>query len=165
MERKICTGCQENKPIEDFSWANKSIGKRKSKCRLCTNADHKVYYESGGGRETHRLAHIRNRDERIGNMRNYIRTDKQEGRYDPLKGPAHIAVYRAVKSGKMTKPDLCEECGKTCIPEGHHHKGYSKEHRLDIVWLCRDCHDLADHPEFAKAIKETSSVSTDFINW
>lgn len=28
--------------------------------------------------------------------------------------------------------------------EAHHHKGYDEDHWLDVVWLCRSCHVLAE---------------------
>ncbi len=29
----------------------------------------------------------------------------------------------------------CEACGELEV-EGHHHKGYDREHWLDVIWLC-----------------------------
>lgn len=61
---------------------------------------------------------------------------------------AHHAVHRALKSGKLIRPELCEGCGKpptvgTSL-HGHHHNGY--EARLDVKWLCPGCHAEA-HPD------------------
>ena len=55
------------------------------------------------------------------------------------------AVLRyAVWSGKIKKPKICSQCGRVvkriC---GHHHKGYSKKHALDVIWLCDPCHAFA----------------------
>jgi hypothetical protein len=50
---------------------------------------------------------------------------------------AHASLANALKVGKIERPDHCEQCGKECKPEGHH-PDYSK--RLDVVWLCRQCH-------------------------
>lgn len=38
----------------------------------------------------------------------------------------------------------CPQCGRTVRVDAHHHRGYTGEHSLDIVWLCRRCH-LAAH--------------------
>lgn len=48
------------------------------------------------------------------------------------------ALTRAVKSGKIQRPDTCSDCGKgSCQIQGHH-EDYSKP--LDVIWLCRVCH-------------------------
>jgi len=52
---------------------------------------------------------------------------------------AHQAVYKAVKSGKMIRPDHCTSCGLVCKPQAHH-RDYSKH--LDVMWLCPPCHGL-----------------------
>jgi len=45
-----------------------------------------------------------------------------------------------IKSGKIQRPATCSQCGATTRVDGHHWKGYSKEHWLDVIWLCRACH-------------------------
>jgi hypothetical protein len=45
-----------------------------------------------------------------------------------------------VKRGELVKKP-CEVCGSCHDIQGHHHKGYAKEHHLDVVWLCRTCHN------------------------
>ena len=59
------------------------------------------------------------------------------------KAKARRAVMHAVAKGTLDKPETCSNCHKK-IPkqqiQGHHHKGYSWKHRLDVIWLCRACH-------------------------
>src|SRR5208282_6622436 len=50
---------------------------------------------------------------------------------------AREAVDRALRRGKMTKPDTCSRCGASGVIEGHH-SDYSKV--LEVVWLCSPCH-------------------------
>lgn len=50
-------------------------------------------------------------------------------------------LQHAIKSGKLTRPDRCERCGREGYVDGHHHD-YSKP--LDVEWLCRRCH-MAHH--------------------
>jgi hypothetical protein len=55
------------------------------------------------------------------------------------------AVRYAVKTGRLVKPGHCQTPG--CVRadvQAHHHKGYSREHRLDVVWLCHKHHYAAD---------------------
>lgn len=50
-----------------------------------------------------------------------------------------------VQAGNITKPDHCEECGKTnCAIEGAH-RDYSRP--LDVRWLCISCHRKWDRKE------------------
>lgn len=70
--------------------------------------------------------------------RNKDKINKQsKANYDPLKGSARRKVRYAIKTGKMVKPDKCEDCRKTG-KIGAHHKDYSKP--LEVNWLCGPCH-------------------------
>lgn len=53
---------------------------------------------------------------------------------------AHGAVYRAIKTGKLVRSLICEECDKQCKTLGHH-KDYN--YPLKVVWLCHNCHRMA----------------------
>lgn len=46
-------------------------------------------------------------------------------------------VQRAVKSGRLARPDKCSKCQTECVPHGHH-EDYDRP--LDVVWLCEPCH-------------------------
>lgn len=52
---------------------------------------------------------------------------------------AHQAVQRAVRAGSLV-PSPCVICRDTPTL-GHHPHGYDEDHRLDVVWLCRRCHE------------------------
>ena len=56
---------------------------------------------------------------------------------------AHAVVRRALKHGKLHKPDHCSNCGQTRRLEAHHHD-YAEP--LQVTWLCRGCHARAHHP-------------------
>lgn len=60
-----------------------------------------------------------------------------------LKGAAKDAVYYAVKTGVLIRPDNCERCKRICKPSGHHDDHNKK---LDVMWLCPVCHS-ARHKE------------------
>lgn len=44
-----------------------------------------------------------------------------------------------VNKGNITKPNVCSDCSKKCVPEAHH-DDYDKP--LEVRWLCRRCHSL-----------------------
>lgn len=57
---------------------------------------------------------------------------------------AHAArgvTERAIKNGRLVRPDACQQCGRGAHIDAHH-EDYSKP--LDVVWLCRKCHARAD---------------------
>lgn len=56
---------------------------------------------------------------------------------NPEKVHAKSVVERAVKSGKLKRPDCCSQCGKEGWIVGHHHD-YTKP--LDVIWVCQTCH-------------------------
>lgn len=60
---------------------------------------------------------------------------------------AKSQIAKALRKGKMLRPDMCENCKIKCKPEGHHFD-YSKP--LEVQWLCFVCHKqihgkLKDH--------------------
>jgi len=57
---------------------------------------------------------------------------------------AHYAVADAIKNGKLRRSLYCQHCGVFVKTEAHHHRGYAKKFRLDVVWLCHPCHKRAD---------------------
>lgn len=66
-----------------------------------------------------------------------------------LKSRARSAVQYAIKKGKLVKLP-CQVCGNP-KSDAHHYLGYSKEHRLDVVFLCRTHHAIVDKELKSKA--------------
>ena len=77
-------------------------------------------------------------------------------RRDPsaiLRRRAKDAVRSALRSGSMVRQS-CSSCGREPFEingvsqiQGHHPRGYSEEHALDVTWLCARCHRLAHGKE------------------
>ena len=63
-------------------------------------------------------------------------------RRDPRIHKAHVALNRAIRAGRITKPRRCPACNRERKIEAHHHRGYDRQHWLDVVWRCRQCHTL-----------------------
>ncbi len=55
----------------------------------------------------------------------------------PEKRDVRQKLYRALKAGKLTKPEECSECGSRENIQGHH-EDYSKP--FEVIWLCAKCH-------------------------
>lgn len=64
----------------------------------------------------------------------------------PDQFSAWTAIRYATQSGKVARPTNCQQCGADKRIEGHHHRGYAPDHRLDVQWLCGECH-IAAHPK------------------
>lgn len=70
---------------------------------------------------------------------------------------AQDAVKYAVRIGKLQKPTKCSACGKEKKLYGHHHKGYAKANRLNVVWLCSVCHG-EQHRKASHEIEQIGSL-------
>lgn len=147
--KKTCSQCKLVKPVSDFNKRALSSDGYRSDCKECQRNNNQSYYHEGGGKQGKQDYYIEHREELLPKLR--LKGGKQK--YNPEKSPARIAVYRAVKSGKLSKPSKCSSCGIKCDPQAHHKNGYSKEHYLDIDWLCRICHEKADNKEFYKKLE------------
>jgi hypothetical protein len=66
----------------------------------------------------------------------------------PERDKARKRISQLVADGRLPPArDLaCKKCGSNAS-EYHHHLGYDKEHWFDVIPLCHDCHESADHPE------------------
>jgi len=72
---------------------------------------------------------------------------REHPEYYHARDTAMAAVTKAITDGKLKRSSKCEECGRKMCVEAHHYKGYAKEHRLDVQWLCKSCHRIADAKE------------------
>lgn len=77
-------------------------------------------------------------------MRRSVSRQRLHQRRFPERHRARMAVTRALRSGRLVRPNRCEHCRTRCRPEAHHARGYDRAHRLDVEWCCRTCH-LAAH--------------------
>jgi ribosomal protein S27AE len=111
-----------------------------NKCKDCTKIDARNRRFDPKFRE-YVLAYDRKRGSR--QDADAVRKYRDE---NPVKYKAHGMVARAVRSGRLVKPDACESCGAVVGLEGHH-DDYAMP--LDVRWLCSSCHKVwhAEHGE------------------
>lgn len=125
---KTCFKCDAEKPLGEFYTHPEMADGHLNKCKECAKKD---------ARKNGQKEHVKARD-RERNKLPHRKADRyKHQKMHRKEANARNAVYEAVKSGKLKKPNTCEECNKKCDPDGHH-DDYEK--RLDVRWLCRSCH-------------------------
>ncbi len=87
----------------------------------------------------------------------------------PGKAAAYKAVQRALRTGQLVRPYVCQQCGQVesqllerraprrydvILPSAHHHHGYGGDHALDVIWLCHLCHNRAHGAQLAEARRQ-----------
>jgi len=58
------------------------------------------------------------------------------------KFKARRKVEYALKTGKLTRPNVCPVCGIVGFIHAHH-SSYKKDSWLMVTWLCSTCHGKA----------------------
>lgn len=131
---KKCFKCKETKPLSEFYPHGQMGDKHLNKCKQCTKKD--VTQNRFKNIEKIR-AYDRKRARLPHRIKNKIERNKIYKEKFPLHFKARGAVTRAVRSGKLKRPDICEICKKEARIYGHH-DDYTKP--LDVKWLCQPCH-------------------------
>lgn len=166
MDTKVtraCRRCGEDKPIEQFTKAQRCKFGRAHTCRACTAAIAQEWAEKNRAqsREIKRKWRSNNpqkqrtseasyrdshRDDIRARSRNYEKKNLDKKR-------CHKMVHYAIDRGRMVRPTSCPKCGKQKDIHAHH-EDYSKP--LEVQWLCSTCHvrlhkEIAWVPEEPKA--------------
>lgn len=151
--KKVCTKCGIEKLTSDYSIRSDS-GKSRNECKKCMIAKSKKW-------RLDNIKHCKNRDkeyyyehwdEKQLQRKKWIENNKDKHRLivreaifrfnarNPDKIKAYQSVLNAIRSGRLIVPNKCEKCGIESKLEGHHHNGYDEENKLNLQWLCRQCH-------------------------
>lgn len=119
---KTCSKCKQSKPIELFPRQKEKSDGCHSYCKECHHAWAKWYRSTPKDKES---------------SRKRVKKWQADNKH---KHATHESLHRAIRSKRVIRPNFCENCRKECKPEAHHHKGYAREFRFDVIWLCRSCH-------------------------
>jgi general stress protein YciG len=70
------------------------------------------------------------------------------------RGHVKYIMRKAIKSGVLVRPKICELCGvqPTASLHGHHWHGYDEAHILDVQWLCIPCHNTSHTSKVGAAL-------------
>jgi hypothetical protein len=101
----------------------------------------KAYDRIRGRSEARKLANVSRskRDKAVDPVLYNKRYYEYNKKGDAAKKAARQKIESAIVSGKMIRPDRCNDCGIECKPHGHH-EDYSKP--LAVIWLCTACHGI-----------------------
>lgn len=149
---KSCNRCGQEKSLSEFYRHKQASDGHLNQCKDCVKTKAKAWKEANPERvKEYKKAYRRRNPDRVAEIRKqsdsrrpltvqekrrqYAReqngTPKQKARYE---------VVRALRSGRLVRPDSCEECGKEASGRflHGHHADYDKP--LDVEWLCSRCH-------------------------
>jgi hypothetical protein len=154
--QRQCCRCFKVRPLGQFVIDKRKAGGRAYLCASCKSK--RIRERATDADRALRNEHERNRRATRPAYRDSLR--ENETRYakaNPRKGAAHVAVYQAIKQGKLTRLP-CEACG--AANSEAHHDDYAK--KLDVRWLCPRHHRAwhAEHGEGANAQADLTGATT-----
>lgn len=114
---KLCRSCGVIRPHSDFGKDRSKANGLQSRCKGCARQLTAAWY--------------------VANRERVVVRNKAYRAADPIRRAAHLAVQRAVATGRLIAKDYCEECDSRRGIEAHH-DDYTR--KLDVRWLCRTCH-------------------------
>ena len=141
---KTCSQCKDTKLSSEFNKDRSRKDGLRGYCKSCQNIMNRKYRQTEHGRIVHRKGNIY-----------YQKTEKYKiahrkgNKRFSARHPNYIKAVRAINSAvrakKLPRPDtlLCYYCPKPA-QEYHHWHGYEKEHWLDVIPACIDCHRRCD---------------------
>jgi hypothetical protein len=133
---KVCFKCGYKKRIDQFYRHPQMRDGHLNKCIECTKTDVKEHREVN----PHNLSQYellrKSRPER---RKQKADCQRKRRRLHPEKNRAYLAVYRAVKSGRLKRQPCA--CGHPKTQA--HHEDYSKP--LEVTWECFKCHREKSH--------------------
>ena len=130
---KHCNSCNTTKDDSEFHMRKASIDGLSAKCKDCQRL-----YDKQRDMDPHRVEA----------RKAYAKTDEgkaasRKGRKawierNPRKHAATNMVYKAVRNGRLTKPNRCERCKSNKKRLHGHNDDYSRP--LVVRWLCSGCY-------------------------
>ena len=107
--KKICFKCKEEKSLLEYYRHTQMKDGHLNKCKSCAKKD------STGHRDTH-IEKVREYDRTRARLPHRIKLNtentKRFRKESPLAYKAHGVVARAIRSGKLIRPDSCSVCEK-----------------------------------------------------
>ena len=143
---KTCSKCHELLPLELFNNQLRGLFGKRSVCKGCMKKymaeyDRKRYEQNAELRESIKIQAAKWVKENPEKRKAIVkRRHKKVMATTPEKRWARQSVHQRVRRGLMPRVTTLKcECGAQA-QHYHHHKGYAKEFRNDVVPVCVKCH-------------------------
>lgn len=130
---KQCTKCLKEKPLNEFQKRNASHDGLTARCKSCLSQ-----YEKSRSNLAHRVKARKLYASTKKGKAAGLKAKKAWSGRNPIKRLASTIVGNAVRDGKISKPDTCENCGSKPKFLHGHHDDYAFP--LVVRWLCPGCH-------------------------
>ena len=140
---KHCKKCDTTKELTEFYNDKEKKDGKASTCKECKNKKGKEWKTNNVetmrtlGRKSQAKYSASEKGRETKNK--YKREWKKKNRN---KENARKCVSRAIENKTISRPSNCSMCGGSSdrAIEAHHHS-YKKENWLDVIWVCRGCHN------------------------
>lgn len=133
LRHKWCSRCHTLQSLSQFHKQKNGKYGVTGHCKACQAKRAQQYLMTDKGRSAHRRS-----------AKKYNHTHKgreAKRRYRarfPKKEKAHNILGTTVWNNRISKPKICDRCGGGGQIHGHH-LNYNEP--LNVIWLCRECHD------------------------
>jgi len=131
---KQCFKCKKTKAISGFYRHSQMADGTLGKCKECTKKDANAHRNANLDKIR---AYDRARALLPHRKKETLRITEEYRKKFPHRSLAVGRVSRALKSGKLKRPNKCALCKKKKKVLAHH-DDYSKP--LEVVWVCQPCH-------------------------
>ena len=122
FKTKVCSKCNEDKPLSDFYARAYRAGGYEKRCIACMLAYSKQYNKDNS--------------DKVNSRKKVLRKEKKEKEDYESMTPKQRIAYRLVSNAMRNKhlhPEPCVECGSEKNVHAHHND-YDKP--LNVTWLC-----------------------------
>lgn len=136
---KTCFKCLEDLPLSEFYAHPQMADQYLGKCKKCTRLDaaedrrRNIERVRGYDRDRAKLEHRKALRTRI--------VARWRAKYPERRRAQGVLSY-ALRMERIQRPVACQRCGNVPKRIEAHHADYSKP--LDVEWLCKPCHAIAD---------------------
>lgn len=132
IDVRVCRRCKASLPLEAFPLYGYGAWRRKD-CKACWA-------------ERERARALRLSERRRGwrwqaeerRIRRLPPAQQARALHQRAMDSARAEIARALRCGRLVRPQACQDCGREGGRIEGHHLDYARP--LEVIWLCRSCH-------------------------
>lgn len=131
MSDQVCGHCNKSKRFEEFHKCSSTRTGHLTVCISCRKVQQQKYRKTTKGKA---------KDKRYNDSVKRYESLYKYWENNPDKKVAQTRLSNAIRDGKLVNPNCCEVCCCREKVEGHHYS-YDEDKQLDVIWLCKSCHE------------------------